>query len=168
MAKTYENYPYSLILACNIFSFVIYAIGVYLLSRISVYLMIPYIIFILWCESRVLKHSCINCYYYGKRCAFGKGKVCSIFFSKGNPKEFLSKKITWKSVAPDFLVFIIPLIAGIAVLIMDFKLTILALVIALFLLGFMGSAFVRGKIACRHCRQRELGCPAEKLFNKKR
>jgi hypothetical protein len=44
--------------------------------------------------------------------------------------------------------------------------TILILILALLLLGFMGNALVRGQLACRYCKQREIGCPATQLFTK--
>ena len=104
----------------------------------------------------------INC----KTCAFGKGYLSSRFFLKGQPERFNQMKITWKDIVPDFLVFIVPVLAGIILLIQEFSLTILILIIALFILGFFGNALVRGKLACRYCKQRESGCPAEQLFNK--
>jgi hypothetical protein len=110
---------------------------------------------------------CVNCYYYGKICAFGKGKLSSIFYPKGQPEQFRQKKITWRDIVPDFLVFMIPVLAGILLLIQEFTWIILILIIALFLLGFLGNALVRGQLACRYCKQREIGCPAEQLFDKK-
>ena len=75
-------------------------------------------------------------------------------------------KLTWKDIVPDFLAFMVPVLAGILLLILEFTWTVLILTIALFLLGFLGNALVRGQLACRYCRQREIGCPAEQLFNK--
>ncbi|MFH1065968.1 MAG: hypothetical protein V1734_05680 [Nanoarchaeota archaeon] len=167
MAKAYENYPFTINLVCNILSLAIYGIGAYLLALISIYIMFFYLLFVLLSEYRLLKHSCRHCYYYGKRCAFGKGKVCSILFSKGNAKTFTSRKITRKSLIPDFLVFLVPFVAGIALLIMHFSGVVLVLVVILFLLGSMGNAFVRSNLACKYCKQRGIGCPAEKLFKKK-
>ena len=74
--------------------------------------------------------------------------------------------ITWKDIAPDFLLFIIPVLAGIMLLIQGFTWTILSLVIALLLLGFAGNALMREQLACRYCKQREIGCPATQLFNR--
>jgi hypothetical protein len=37
-----------------------------------------------------------------------------------------------------------------------------------FLLTFIGNGLVRGSLACKYCKQREIGCPAEQLFNKKK
>ena len=44
--------------------------------------------------------------------------------------------MTWKDIIPDFLVFIIPVIAGCILLLIEFQWTILILVIVLVLLGF--------------------------------
>jgi hypothetical protein len=30
----------------------------------------------------------------------------------------------------------------------------------------MGNAVVRSQLACRYCRQREIGCPAQRLFER--
>jgi hypothetical protein len=34
----------------------------------------------------------VDCYYYGKTCAFGKGYLSSLFFSRGQPQQFNTKK----------------------------------------------------------------------------
>jgi hypothetical protein len=75
--------------------------------------------------------------------------------------------MTWKDIIPDFLVFIIPVLAGCILLLIEFQWTILILVIVLLLLGFFGNAIVRGKLACKYCKQKEIGCPAEQLFERK-
>jgi hypothetical protein len=113
-----------------------------------------------------MRRSCTNCYYYGRLCAFGKGKLSAIFFKKGNAKKFTQCKITWKDLIPDFLVSIIPSLAGIWLLIIHFNFLILSSVIWLVLLTSAGNSFIRGSLACKHCKQREIGCPAEKLFKK--
>ena len=143
----------------------IYVIGVYILLKFSILLVIGYVIFILIFQFRLLNGHCTECYYYGKTCAFGKGRLCSVFFQKGQVEQFSRKTITWKDVVPDFLVFFIPVLAGIILLVHEFTWTVLILIIALLLLGFPGNALVRGKLACRYCKQREIGCPADQLFN---
>ena len=161
----YENYPTLIVIGSNLLSFLIYVIGAIILYNFSFIWVICYILFILFLEFRILSRHCVDCYYYGKTCAFGKGRLSSRFFSRGQPERFNQMKITWKDIVPDFLVFIIPVLAGILLLIQKFSLTILILIIALFILGFFGNALVRGKLACRYCNQREIGCPAEQLFN---
>ena len=140
--------------------------GFTLSIQLSIVLVIIYVIFILALEFRLLGSHCVNCYYYGKTCAFGKGRLSALFFTKGSPERFNEKPITWKDIVPDFLTFLIPMIAGIILLVQQFSWTVLILVIALFLLGFIGNALVRGKLACKYCIQRSVGCPAERLFDK--
>jgi len=87
-------------------------------------------------------------------------------FRKGSPEGFVEKEISWKDLIPDFLVLIFPLVGGIIILIRDFTWLILALMVILAMLYLGGNALIRGSLACKYCKQKELGCPAEKLFNK--
>ncbi|MDO8871743.1 MAG: hypothetical protein Q7V05_03310 [Methanoregula sp.] len=162
----YENYPTVIVIGSNLLSFLIYVIGAFILYRFSLIWVICYVLFIFLLEFRLVSGHCVDCYYYGKTCAFGKGRLSSILFHKGQLERFNQMKITWKDIVPDFLVFIVPVLAGILLLIQEFSLTILILIIALFILGFFGNALVRGKLACRYCKQKEIGCPAEQLFDK--
>jgi hypothetical protein len=162
----YENYPFTIILISNLFQFCVYFIGAFIISQIGYFWLIPYFAYILFLEFKLLKTSCVNCYYYGKRCAFGKGKISSIFFKKGN-ELFCQRKITWKNILPDFLVSIIPFTIGIILLILNFNWLNLGLIILLVLLSSFGNGFIRSSLACKYCKQKELGCPAEKLFQKK-
>lgn len=161
-----ENYPISTVFVSNLVSLLIYIIGAIILFQFSIIWVALYVIFILIKEFRLLSGHCVDCYYYGKTCAFGKGRLSAIFFKRGRPEKFNSIQLTWKDIVPDFLTFIIPVLAGILLLIQNFSLTVLILIIALLLLGFMGNALVRTHLACRYCKQREIGCPAERLFDK--
>ena len=162
----YDQYPVWMVLVSSLLSISIYLIGAVILSPIGLIWPILYLLFILLLELRLMKGHCVDCYYYGKTCAFGKGRLSSMFFPKGVPEHFSKMTITWTDILPDFLVFIIPVLAGIALIIRTFSWILLLLIIALFTLGSVGNALVRGQIACRYCRQREIGCPAQRLFNK--
>jgi len=163
----YEQYPTGIVIASNLLSFFMYLIGAFLLYQVGLVWIILYILFIIVFEFRLLDRHCTDCYYYGKTCAFGKGRLSCLIFPKGTPERFLQKKITWKDIIPDFLVFIVPVIAGIFLLLNEFQWIILFLVIVLLILGFIGNAFVRGQLACKYCKQKEIGCPAVQLFEKK-
>lgn len=165
-AACHEKYPATTVIASNLVSLLIYGIGVYLLYRFGLIWVIGYVLFTLLLEFRLMSSHCVDCYYYGKTCAFGKGYLSSLFFQRGQPEQFSSMTITWKDIVPDFLVFIIPALAGMLLLLREFTWTVLICIIALFLLGFVGNALVRGQLACRFCKQREIGCPAAQLFNK--
>ncbi len=166
--ECHENYPVKIVILSNLVALEIYGIGAFILASLFVWLLIPYLLYVLWLEARVLRRSCVNCYYYGKVCAFGKGKLCALFLKKGNPQNFAADKITWFQLLPDFLVSLIPIAAGIFIVVTDFSALFLALLLILIALSFGGNAIVRGNFACKYCKQREVGCPAEKLFGKEK
>jgi hypothetical protein len=165
--KCYENYPYWIIIVSNLLTLSIYTIGITIIKPLGIIWLLIYLAYLVFLEIRLLKKSCVHCYYYGKFCAFGKGKICSLFFKKGN-KEGFTGDFTWKDLIPDMLVAIIPVIIGIVRLIMDFNWILLFLIVLLFLLVSTGNGLVRGSLACKYCRQREINCPAEEMFNKEK
>lgn len=164
----FENYPFWIIFISNLLSIGIYIIGGILIYQIGLIWLILYLVYIGILEFRLIKGHCVDCYYYGKFCAFGKGKISSMFFKKGNINKFCKMNITWKNILPDFLVSLIPAIIGIIIMIKDFNWYIFILVILLLILAFMGNGFVRSNLACKYCKQRKIGCPAQKLFDKKK
>jgi hypothetical protein len=164
----FENYPLGIVALSNIQSFSIWIIGFYILSGISILISILFLAYCLILEFRVLTKSCVNCYYYGKVCFTGKGKVCALLFKKGDSRQFISREITWMDLLPDFMVSVIPIIGGIVLLMISFSWLIVFLLIVLLFLSTAGSAIVRGSLACKYCKQREIGCPAQKLFDKRK
>lgn len=165
--KSYEDFPFWIPLLSCALALSVYALGAYIFSFLGILFAVFYLIFCLWIELGILRKSCVSCYYYGKLCGLGRGKLCALFFKKGNPKEFAEREISWKDLLPDFLVLIFPLTGGIIILIRDFTWLILALMVILAILSMAGNALIRGSLACKYCKQRELGCPAEQLFSKR-
>jgi hypothetical protein len=166
--KTYDNYPCWIRLVANFVSLGIYAIGAIIIYQIGLIWLCLYLIYAIILEIRLMKKSCANCYYFGKNCAFGKGKISSWFFKKGEPEKFINRKISWQDILPEFLASLIPLIIGIILLILNFNWWLLILIILLIILTSAGNGFVRGSLACKYCKQKTCGCPAEKLFNKRK
>ena len=162
----YESYPFWIVLISNVVAIAIYAAGAFVIHKIGWIWLIIYILYIIGLEIRLLRSSCVNCYYYGKACAFGKGKLSCLFFKKGDTNRFKQDKITWKDIAPDFLVSLIPIVAGVILLIIDFNWLLLSMVLIVIILTFLGNGLIRGSLACKYCKQREIGCPAEQLFNR--
>ncbi len=164
--SAFENFPRWMVAICDSVGLAIYAIGLYLMARLGTVWAALYVAYCVWMEWRLLSGSCRSCYYFGKRCGFGKGVVCSWFFSREAERALCAKQISWRNLIPDFLVSLIPFGLGIAMLIRSFSWLVLILVAALVFLASVGTGFVRGQLACKYCKQRELGCPAEQLFNK--
>lgn len=164
--ETYDQFPLHLVAPCFALNIAIYALGACITSHLGLPWCILYLIYCLALEIRLLAFHCPNCYYYGSLCGFGKGRISSWFFKKGDPARFAAREATWKDLIPDLLVPLIPLAVGIYLLIRNFSILILALIILLVALAMPITGFVRARITCKHCKQRELGCPAEKLFAK--
>ncbi len=163
----FERFPLSIVLLSNGLAIAIYAIGLYIMAQCGMVWAVLYLLYCGWIEMRLLRHSCVNCCYYDKVCAFGKGKLSALLFKEGDLQKFAEKAVSWRDLVPDFLVSIFPLIGGIVLLVTNFNWVILMLLVILLVLSSGGNAFIRGSYACKYCKQKELGCPAEKLFNKK-
>jgi hypothetical protein len=163
--KKHDNYPVWMVMVSNMVSVLIYALGFIVMLRLGLLFAVLYLMYVVVLEYRVTRYHCINCYYWGKTCAFGKGRLSSWLFTKGDTSKFCTKNMTWKDMIPDMLVLFIPLITGIVLLIIKFDIALLLALAFLFVLSTSGNGFVRGKLACRYCRQKDLGCPADKLFN---
>lgn len=164
--KIYDTYPRRIVLISNLNTVIIYAIGASIIFQIGNGRGIAYIIFLIYMEFRLLQKSCRNCRYYGKYCAFGKGKLSALIYPKGKTEKFLNRKTTWKNILPDLLISFIPIITGIILLMQTFNRRILIGIILMLALTSQGNSCIRGKFACNHCKQGELGCPAKKLFEK--
>ncbi len=146
----------------------IYACGAYVLSAFGPFPAVLYVAYCVYVESSILRGSCRHCFYYGRLCALGRGKLCSVLFKKGDPKQFVDRKPSVLDVLPDLLVAAIPLLGGIVLLVRRFDWTTLLVMLMLLLLATIGTSLFRGRLACRYCAQRELGCPAQELFGQHR
>jgi hypothetical protein len=166
ISKRYENYPIWIVLVSNASSLLLYATGFLITLRLHWIVALLYLIYILALEFRLIRYHCTNCFYWGKICGFGKGKVSSWFFRKGDNSKFCLNPMTWKDMIPDMLVPLIPFVIGIILLIIEFDIKLLLTVIIILLLTTMGNGIIRGSMTCKFCRQQELGCPADRLFNK--
>lgn len=165
---TYENFPPWMVASTLLVQLAVYALGAYILLRIGMVFLVIYVACILALEYRLLRHHCVDCYYYGRSCCFGKGMLCALFFRKGTPGNFSGKEIGWTGILPDFLVALVPILLGIVLLVLRFDSFLLGAVVLLAILAFPGTGLIRSRWSCRFCRQRERGCPAEQLFNRKK
>ena len=164
--KRYENYPIGIVILSNVVSLGIYGFGFLIVFRLGLVFSILYLLFILSLEYRLLRYHCTNCFYWGRICGFGKGRLSSWFFKRGDSFQFCMKDFTWKDMIPDLLVSLIPFVIGIIILILKFDIMLLSALLMLVVLTTIGNGYIRGTLTCRYCKQGELGCPADLLFNK--
>jgi len=165
--KTYENFPLWMPLLASLVSLSTYATGTLILAGFGI---APAALYVLYCaglEIRIMRKSCVNCYYFGKVCGIGKGRLASVLFTKGDPDAFARDNISWTTLLPDLMVFLFPAVGAVILLVNRLAWGHAVLLAVLVLLVFGGNAAVRSSFACRYCKQRELGCPAEKLFSGK-
>ena len=115
--KPYENFPLRIPFIAILISIIGYILGAIILSGFGIVIVILYLIYCGGIELLVIFRSCKDCYYYGKICGLGKGRIAPFFIKKGNSKRFGEKKISWYDLIPDFLVPIIPIIGGIILIV---------------------------------------------------
>lgn len=166
--KSYENFPLKIVSLALFVSFISYIIGAFILLGFGIIFSILYLVYCFGSELLVVFRGCRNCYYYGKICGLGKGRIAPLFCKKGDPKKFNERNIKWYTLIPDFLVVIIPIFGAIILLLTSFSWMVLGLLVILAILFFGGTATIRGSFACKYCKQKELGCPADKMFNKEK
>jgi hypothetical protein len=166
VSRTYYSYSRGTVVVANLVNLAIYASGAAIISELGYAWMAVYLAAVLFQEYRLIKTHCVDCFYFGKRCAFGKGLVSGLLFRRGNPQRFNAKKMSWKDLLPDLALSLFPLIVGLVFLVIEFHWSTLGLVGILVLAATSGNSYVRGQLACKYCKQRKLGCQAECLFRK--
>jgi len=157
--KGLEKYPLGCVVGQNIFFVAYFAIGFIGMMPLQIYgfpaISVLYALFLIMMLLFILrKHLCTSCYYYGKLCNTGWGKLSALMFSKDSGNYQLGVKlagITW------ILATIIPIIGIIIVLIIDYSLSNLVFLILFILLTPV--SFINHKKACEKCKMR-LNCPA--------
>lgn len=166
--KIYDKYPVWIVVLTNILFLLVYLSGLYIMFALHLITGILYLIFLVFMEFSVYREGCRYCCYYGGGCAFGKGKIASWFYKKGNPKKFCERELSWKDFIPQILVSLIPVVVGIALLISrGFNLIILIAIIYPIFSWFFLNQIIYGKLACPHCKQGSKCCPALKFFMSK-
>jgi len=166
--KTYESYPLWMVFVTVLSTLLVILAAGYIMFTLHWITGVLYIIYVILIEYSIYKEGCVNCYYFGKRCAFGRGVIAGLLFKKGDPKKFESKEIKWKDLMPQMLGVLVPSLVGVALLISrGFDLLILIALLYPILSWFAINPLVYGKIACAHCKQGEKCCPALEFFKKK-
>lgn len=164
---SYERFPLRITIPVVLINLLLYALGAYILLRIHFAAAILYLGYCAVIQVNVMRRSCRSCYYYGKNCAFGIGVLCARLFTRQDPASFVNRDVSALTLVPEFLVVIIPVLAGLVSTVLSFSWLYLGVVLAFLLFFLIGTAAVRGIAACKYCRQRELGCPAVQMFSRK-
>ncbi len=153
-----EEYPMSVVLIENLVLAIWILLGTIVILQESLIIGVFYVAGALLMILVVMrKIICTHCYYYGKRCHVGWGKISSLLFKKGNIETFST--CSGQKVAPllFMLLALIPMLFGIGSLVRDFRIYKLVLV-ALLLSAILYSTIVTRKKSCGSCKVK-LICP---------
>ena len=162
-----EEYPRSSVVLGNI------AVGVWIaMGAVACWFLYPLIAWIYLAVAVLMvgivlrKIVCTNCYYYGKRCGVGWGKLSALLFKQGEIDKF-DTSIGLKIAPLTYgLLSLVPLICVIIALVQAF--TVPKIVVLLLLLAIsLYSGFISRKKGCGNCRMR-LICPGSAVKGESR
>ena len=153
-----EQYPKSSAVIANLVMAALIALGTiacWFFSPVAAWIYLAIGVLMVWVVMRRLV--CVNCYYYGKWCVTGWGKLAALFFKKGDIDKF-STSIGVK-IAPIVygLISAIPIILLIVAMVSQFSVP--RIVVLVLLVGISAySAVINRKKTCAKCKMR-LICP---------
>jgi hypothetical protein len=151
-----DSYPKPVIIIRWIILGIAFGMGIYILADIKEMLGIIYVVYSLIALTLVLPLSrCASCYYHGKACNTGWGKVAADLFPKGDESKFVYH---YNYALLLHLLWIIPLLAAFLQLVRKRELPGL-IVLAAYLLVLLVEKILLKRLACARCHQREF-CPA--------
>jgi hypothetical protein len=151
-----ETYPKHVVVLRWIVLGAAFALGIYILTDIKHVLGIAYVIYSIIALTFILPLSrCAHCFYHGKLCNTGWGKVAAYLVAKGDE----SKYVKYYNYAIFLhLLWIIPLLASFVQLIRERDLKSSIIFLAYLFVLLVEKIFLK-KLGCIRCRLREI-CPA--------
>ena len=108
---------------------------------------------------------CVNCYYYGKRCPIGWGKLTALMFKQGSMDKFATSPGVKLAPMTYGLLSLIPMGFVIAAMVQDFQVAQPIVLVLLVTISAYSGAASRKK-SCMNCKMR-LICPGAAVKEKK-
>lgn len=155
-----EQYPRSSIIIGNLAMaawIALGTIGCWFLSPVGAWIFLAFAVIMVGVVLRKLL--CTNCYYYGKWCGIGWGKLSALMFSKGDEGKFSTS--LGQRVAPITygVVTVVPVVFLVTSMFDTSRLLIPKIVVLVFLLAISFYSGTSGrKKGCSNCKMR-LACP---------
>jgi hypothetical protein len=159
------TYPKYVIITRWIILLAAFAMGIYILSDIKDFLGMAYIVYSLIALTLILPLSrCASCFYHGKRCNTGWGRVSAYLFPQDKNYTTYTKEDESQYVERYnysillHLLWFIPLLASLLQLLRRRDIITLIIFLAYLFILLMEKVVLK-KLACKRCHQREF-CPA--------
>jgi hypothetical protein len=147
-----EEYPRSIVIVGNLLMLGWIALGTlacYFFNHVAAWIFLAVALVLVFVVLRRLV--CTNCYYYGKWCATGWGKLSALMFRQGDIEAFNDSIGVKLAPAIYGLLTLVPLVLGTIAAVRDFSIAKLIVLAALLLLGFYSGTIGRRK-SCSRCK----------------
>lgn len=154
----HDNYP-THVVALNVLEILLaLALGVMIVGQFGPWAVMVYVAVGLVGLTLSLAFGCTTCYYYGRVCGTGLGRIAALVFKKRDEEEFgksHSQTVAWTLVG---ITLVLPVAAGLISLSQGS--TFSSLLVLTAFLGLVAVIVVtHSKLVCSHCREaREKRC----------
>lgn len=159
----YQSYPTYLVVLNVLEVVAALAVGTIVIGQLGLWAVLGYALVGLLAVVLCLAFGCTRCYYYGRVCGTGLGKIAALMFKKREEEEFgksLSQTLSWTLVG---VVLLLPIAAGLVSLREGFSLPRL-LWLAAFLGLMIAIVVTHSRSACKHCQEaKERRCTLGRL-----
>lgn len=151
-----ENYPKYIIVIRWIILLWAFALGTYILADLHFALAIIYVLYSMIALTLILPLSrCVSCFYHGKVCNTGWGRIAGYLFEKGDESKYEEH---YNYAIFLHLLWLVPLV--VALLQVVRKRNIFALsIFVIYVFILLVEKIILKKLCCKRCHQREF-CPA--------
>lgn len=153
--KFCQDYYWYIVLFRWLFLGLAFGLGIYILLQLKDYLAYIYVFYGAICLTLILPLTrCVYCYYHGRVCDSGFGKIAAYLFAKEDESKYPSKYVYFSLTYPFWL---FPGLIGLIQVLRERSLESMIVFLAFLLTLFLERVFL--KIAgCKNCHQRKI-CP---------
>lgn len=157
----YESYPLTTVCLSNglgLFGNLFGAAIIY--AAVGTAFAVAYLVACLITITLSARLRCCYCYYFGKRCYSGLGRLAGLLFQQREASGFAESNHVVPVAAFSFATLLAPLGAGVVFLFVDYSHLLLAALVTYTVVAVAPGFFLQKHLYCAHCKQAELGCPA--------
>jgi hypothetical protein len=153
-----ENYPIRTVVLANLAMITWVALGTaacWFLAPVVAWIYLAVAVVMVWVVLRRLV--CVDCYYYGKWCGTGWGKLSTVFFKQGNIERFATGIGVKLAPITYGLLSLVPLVLVIIALVQEVTAARIVVLVLLLLMSVY-SGYISRQKSCVGCKMR-LMCP---------
>jgi len=151
----YKDYPWPIITLRLVFLILVFSLGVYIVLDFKEILAYLYLLYGIFCLTLALPLSrCVHCFYHGRFCNTGWGRISAFLFEKKDEDEYLKKSSFYLLTYP---LWLLPGILAFMKLLLIRDLKYLILFFCFVLLWLLGKLFLKW-VCCRKCYKKDF-CP---------